>query len=79
MGISASDVIPLSHARDLKTDDELHNILGNYGKTIAGNIQLRMALHYYEDISESKVVISQCFTPLKNCAFSAEVTSCRCI
>lgn len=56
----------------LKTDDELHNILGNYGKTIAENIHLQMALHYYEDISESAVVISQGFTPLKHCAFTAE-------
>ena len=56
----------------LQTDDELHNILGNYGKTIAENIHLQMALHYYEDISESEVVISQGFTPLKHCAFTAE-------
>jgi type III restriction enzyme len=56
----------------LKTDGELHNILGNYGKTIAENIHLQMALHYYEDISESEVVISQGFTPLKHCAFTAE-------
>jgi type III restriction enzyme len=56
----------------LKTDDELHNILGNYGKTIAENIHLQMALHYYEDISESEIVVSQGFTPLKQCAFTAE-------
>ncbi|NMG17402.1 DEAD/DEAH box helicase [Aromatoleum bremense] len=56
----------------LQTDDELHNILGNYGKTIAENIHLQMALHYYEDISESEIVISQGFTPLKHCAFTAE-------
>jgi type III restriction enzyme len=61
----------------LRSDDELHNILGNYGKTIAENIHLQMALHYYEDISESEVVISQGFTPLKHCAFTAE--SCPCI
>ena len=56
----------------LKTDDELHNILGNYGKTIAENIHLQMAQHYYEDISETEIVISQGFTPLKHCAFTAE-------
>ncbi|MEF8717374.1 MAG: hypothetical protein V5B44_06405 [Candidatus Accumulibacter necessarius] len=56
----------------LRSDDELHNILGNYGRTIAENIHLQMALHYYEDISESEVVISQGFTPLKHCAFTAE-------
>jgi len=56
----------------LKTDDELHNILSNYGKTIAGNIHLQMANNYYEDISESEVVVSQGFTPLKPCAFTAE-------
>ena len=56
----------------LKADDELHNILGNYGKTIAENIHLQMAQHYYEDISESEIVVSQGFTPLKHCAFTAE-------
>ncbi len=56
----------------LKTDEELHNILGNYGKTIAENIHLQMAQHYFEDISESEIVISQGFTPLKPCAFTAE-------
>ena len=56
----------------LKTDEELHNILGNYGKTIAENIHLQMAQHYFEDISESEVVVSQGFTPLKPCAFTAE-------
>ena len=43
----------------LQSDDDLHNILGNYGKTITENIHLQMAVHYYEDISESEVVISQ--------------------
>ena len=56
----------------LKTDDELHNILSNYGKNIAENIHLQMAQHYFEDMSESSVVVSQGFTPLKPCAFAAE-------
>jgi type III restriction enzyme len=56
----------------LKTDEELHNILSNHGKTIAENIFLQMAQHYYEDVSESEVVVSQGFTPLKSCAFTAE-------
>jgi type III restriction enzyme len=56
----------------LKTDEEMHNILSNHGKTIAENIFLQMAQHYYEDISESEVVFSQGFTPLKSCAFTAE-------
>jgi type III restriction enzyme len=56
----------------LKTEDELHNILGNHGKTIAENIHLQMAQHFYEDMSESEVVVSQGFTPLKPCAFTAE-------
>jgi type III restriction enzyme len=54
----------------LKTEDELHNILGNHGKTIAANIHLQMSQHYYEDISESEVVVSQGFTPLKPPAFT---------
>ena len=56
----------------LHTDDELHNVLGSYGKNIAENIHLQMAQHYFEDISESEVVVSQGFTPLKPCAFTAE-------
>ncbi len=56
----------------LKTEDELHNILGNYGKNISENIHLQMVQHYYENISESEVVVSQGFTPLKPCAFTAE-------
>ena len=54
----------------LKTEDELHNILGNHGKTIAENIHLQMAQHYYEDIAESEVVVSQGFTPLKPPSFT---------
>ncbi|GAB1235126.1 DEAD/DEAH box helicase [Ferrigenium sp. UT5] len=56
----------------LKTEDELHNILGNHGKTISENIYQQMSQHYFEDISESDVVVSQGFTPLKPCAFTAE-------
>lgn len=56
----------------LKADEELHNILSNYGKTIAENIHQQMAQHYYEDIGESEVIVSQGFTPLKPCAFTAE-------
>ncbi|NDU92587.1 MAG: DEAD/DEAH box helicase family protein [Ferrovum sp.] len=56
----------------LKTEDELHNVLGNYGKTIAENIHMQMSQHYHEDVSESEVVVSQGFTPLKPCAFTAE-------
>lgn len=56
----------------LKTEDELHNILGNHGKTIAENIYHQMSQHYFEDISESNVVIGAGFTPLKPCAFTAE-------
>ncbi len=54
----------------LKTDEELHSILGNYGKNIAENIHLQMSQHYYEDIYESEVVVSQGFTPLKPPAFT---------
>jgi len=56
----------------LKTDEELHNVLSSYGKPIAENIHLQMAHSYYEDMSESEVVVSQGFTPLKSCAFTAE-------
>lgn len=54
----------------LKTEDELHNILGNHGKTIAENIYQQMSQHYFEDTSESDVVVSQGFTPLRPPAFT---------
>ena len=54
----------------LKTEEELHNILGNHGKTIAENIYQQMNQHYFEDMSESDVVVSQGFTPLKPPAFT---------
>ena len=54
----------------LKTEGELHNILGNHGKTISENIHLQMSANYFEDISESEVVVSQGFTPLKAPAFT---------
>ena len=43
-----------------------------YGKPIAENIHLRMAHSDFEDMSESEVVVSQGFTSLKLCAFTAE-------
>lgn len=49
----------------LKTEVELHNVLANQGKAIADNIHAQMAQHYFEDIGESEVVVSQGFTPLK--------------
>jgi type III restriction enzyme len=56
----------------LKTDEELHNVLGNYGKNIAENIYLQMTQQYYEDVSDFTVVVSRGITPLKPCAFTAE-------
>ena len=56
----------------LKTDAELHNVLANQGKAIAENIHAQMALHYFEDIGESEVVVSQGFTPLKPSAVTTE-------
>lgn len=56
----------------LKTEAELHNMLANQGKAIADNIHAQMAQHYYEDIGESEVVVSQGFTPLKPSAVTTE-------
>ncbi|MEO8467873.1 MAG: type III restriction endonuclease subunit R, partial [Gammaproteobacteria bacterium] len=56
----------------LKTDAELNNVLANQGRAIAENVHAQMAQHYFEDIGESEVVISQGFTPLKQSAVTAE-------
>ena len=53
-------------------DSELHNVLANQGKAITANIHAQMALHYFEDIGESEVVVSQGFTPLKPSAVTTE-------
>ena len=56
----------------LNNEEELHNILGNYGKTISKNIHLQMTHHFDEGASGSKVVVSQGFTPLKPGAATAD-------
>jgi type III restriction enzyme len=56
----------------LKTGDELHNVLANQCKLIADNVHAQMALHYFEDVGESEVVVSQGFTPLKSSAVTTE-------
>jgi type III restriction enzyme len=56
----------------LKADAELHSVLANQGKAIAENIHAQMAQHYFEDIGESEVVVSQGFTPLKPSAVTTE-------
>ncbi|NOT18096.1 MAG: DEAD/DEAH box helicase family protein [Sulfuriferula sp.] len=56
----------------LKTEGELHNVLANQCKAIADNIHLQMFQHYFEDVSESEVVVSQGFTPLKPSAITTE-------
>lgn len=56
----------------LNTTDELHNVLANQCKSIADNIHLQMFQQYFEDVSESEVVISQGFTPLKPSAITTE-------
>lgn len=56
----------------LKTDEELHNVLGNHGKAIAENVHLQMAHHYDDGVYESEVVVSQGFTPLKPSAATAD-------
>ena len=63
----------LAHFKSyLKTDEELHNVLGNQAKAIADNIHAQMAANYFEDIGESEVVVSQGFTSLKPSALTTE-------
>ena len=56
----------------LKTEGELHSVLANQGKAIAENLHSQMTLHYFEDIGESEVIVSQGFTPLKQSAITTE-------
>lgn len=55
----------------LSAEDDLHNVLSNYGKAIAENIHSQMLTHYYEDATEVEVIVSQGFTPLKPSAITA--------
>ena len=55
----------------LSAEDDLHNVLNNYGKAIAENVHSQMLANYYEDISEVDVIISQGFTALKPSAITA--------
>ena len=55
----------------LATEEEIHNVLGYYGKQIAENIHSQMLAHYYEEVAEVEVVVSQGFTPLKPSAITA--------
>ena len=55
----------------LSAEDDLHNVLNNYGKAIAENIHSQMLTHYYEDATEVEVIVSQGFTPLKPSAITA--------
>ncbi len=56
----------------LQTDAELHNVLANQGKVIAGNIHAQMAQHYFEDIGAFEVVVWQGFTALKQSGVTTE-------
>lgn len=56
----------------LNSEDEVHNVLAHQGRAIAENLHAQMARHYYEELGESEVVVSQGFTPLKPSAVTAE-------
>ena len=56
----------------LKDEESLHNVLSHHARDVAENIHAQMIAHYYEDISESEVVVSQGFTALKHSGLNAE-------
>lgn len=55
----------------LRTEDEIHNVLGYYGKQIAENIHTQMLTHYFEEVAEVEVIVRQGFTQLKPSAITA--------
>lgn len=59
------------HFRSYLPEEDLHNVLGNYASQIAKVIHLQMVKHYREESAGYDVVVSQGFTPLKPCAFTA--------
>lgn len=62
----------VSHFKSyLSNDEDLHSVLSNYAKSIAENIHAQMLTHYFEDISDVEVIVSQGFTPLKPSAITA--------
>lgn len=63
----------VAHFRSyLKSEKELHNVLGCYAKVISENIHLQMIDHYDIGLSELEVVVSRGFTPLKPGAATAD-------
>jgi len=55
----------------LTSDEELHSVLSNYAKPISENIHSQMLAHYFEDVSDVEVIVSQGFTPLKPSAITS--------
>jgi type III restriction enzyme len=54
----------------LKTENEMHNMLAYYGREIAANIHTQMLAHYFEEVAEVEVIVSQGFTSLKPSAIT---------
>ena len=52
--------------------DEIQGRRDKLIDTLEGQLQQQLAQHYYEDIGESEVVVSQGFTPLKSSAVTTE-------
>ncbi|WP_085317629.1 DEAD/DEAH box helicase [Derxia lacustris] len=63
----------VAHFRSyLKSEDELHSVLGNHAKSIADNLHAQLARNHFESADETEVVVSQGFTPLRPCAVTAQ-------
>jgi type III restriction enzyme len=55
----------------LSDDEELHNVLGHYGKATAEIIHGQMALHYYQESAGSEVLVTGGYAALKKPSFTA--------
>jgi len=55
----------------LDNEDDVENVLQNFGRMIAQMIHAQMNEHYYEEAIEYEVKVSSGFSPLKACAYTA--------
>jgi type III restriction enzyme len=65
----AKQVVEHLEAQQL-SNDETHNVLGNYRQLIAQTIHAQMAEHFWEEADTYEVEVRSGFTPLKYCAYT---------
>ena len=61
----------VAHLQRYLSADEVHNVLDSNSQLVAKNLYTQMQKHYWEDNSEYEVEVSQGFSSLKECSYTA--------